>query len=308
MVLASFEGESNSANNALWRSSCENLMQQIIESPYLYAIFGFLSSSSNYKAVLSDCDIGLPDKIGFSCQYLDDDQLKEFLAHNQKEVVNKGDLEGLILTGIDSVGGGLNLLQSYLDNTGDIQTVALILSHVSINRVKDRRIGEWTETYQELLDHWQLWFERARFDVGRSKNLGGRQNISPQVFARCNFCNTNLTLGRESTSIVGRGRGFPRLNAQSKAYSKVSICPNCSKPLPRCSLCLLNFDCTPSDPRTRQFIDGGSSWHSGSHPFDYWFTWCQTCKHGGHAKHIFEWFAIHDECPVTDCHCKCDLG
>ena len=25
-------------------------------------------------------------------------------------------------------------------------------------------------------------------------------------------------------------------------------------------------------------------------PFDNWFTWCQNCKHGGHALHLIEWF------------------
>ena len=37
-----------------------------------------------------------------------------------------------------------------------------------------------------------------------------------------------------------------------------------------------------------------------------WFTWCQTCKHGGHADHMTEWFRSHSECPVTGCTCKCN--
>ena len=36
-----------------------------------------------------------------------------------------------------------------------------------------------------------------------------------------------------------------------------------------------------------------------------WFTWCQTCRHGGHAKHILEWFEEHTECPVNNCDCNC---
>ena len=38
---------------------------------------------------------------------------------------------------------------------------------------------------------------------------------------------------------------------------------------------------------------------------DDWFTWCQSCRHGGHASHLLEWFAEHSECPVTGCNCKC---
>lgn len=38
---------------------------------------------------------------------------------------------------------------------------------------------------------------------------------------------------------------------------------------------------------------------------------CQTCRHGGHAVHILEWFLnedgkrTHDVCPVVDCNCRC---
>jgi len=56
--------------------------------------------------------------------------------------------------------------------------------------------------------------------------------------------------------------------------------------------------------------DGGgesnrSVWAHGSSSFDEWFSWCQTCRHGGHAKHLLDWFSVHAECPVTDCTCKC---
>lgn len=56
--------------------------------------------------------------------------------------------------------------------------------------------------------------------------------------------------------------------------------------------------------------------------FSHWFTWCQSCRHGGHAAHITHWFKYvvyvylsnichniycreHSECPVTACKCKC---
>lgn len=39
--------------------------------------------------------------------------------------------------------------------------------------------------------------------------------------------------------------------------------------------------------------------------FDSWFTWCQTCRHGGHSSHITDWFNEHTRCPVTGCECKC---
>ena len=45
--------------------------------------------------------------------------------------------------------------------------------------------------------------------------------------------------------------------------------------------------------------------------FDDAIVICQTCRHGGHAVHILEWFLdedgrrTHDVCPVADCNCRC---
>ena len=36
-----------------------------------------------------------------------------------------------------------------------------------------------------------------------------------------------------------------------------------------------------------------------------WFSWCQTCKHGGHLKHMLEWFRVHDKCSFLHCKCQC---
>ena len=41
---------------------------------------------------------------------------------------------------------------------------------------------------------------------------------------------------------------------------------------------------------------------------------CQTCRHGGHAEHILEWFFVEDSertrgvCAVADCNCRCTDG
>ena len=40
-------------------------------------------------------------------------------------------------------------------------------------------------------------------------------------------------------------------------------------------------------------------------------VFCQTCRHGGHASHILEWFygeengKPHEMCPVASCQCRC---
>jgi hypothetical protein len=36
-----------------------------------------------------------------------------------------------------------------------------------------------------------------------------------------------------------------------------------------------------------------------------WFSWCQSCKHGGHIKHLIDWFKYHQKCPFLHCRCNC---
>ena len=48
-------------------------------------------------------------------------------------------------------------------------------------------------------------------------------------------------------------------------------------------------------------------WRASSSAFSHWMVWCQSCRHGGHADHMREWFERHDECPVSGCSCRCSL-
>ena len=41
---------------------------------------------------------------------------------------------------------------------------------------------------------------------------------------------------------------------------------------------------------------------------EQWFVWCQFCRHGGHQKHLEEWFRVNEECPVSNCKCLCRIG
>ncbi|KAI8143121.1 hypothetical protein BJV82DRAFT_515140, partial [Fennellomyces sp. T-0311] len=61
---------------------------------------------------------------------------------------------------------------------------------------------------------------------------------------------------------------------------------------------------TPIDPLRRNIAINDSR-KADPAGFDLWFTWCQTCRHGGHAVHIFEWFKNHTTCPVSNCSCNC---
>ncbi len=53
--------------------------------------------------------------------------------------------------------------------------------------------------------------------------------------------------------------------------------------------------------------DRKNPYQPGPSGFDLWFTWCQTCRHGGHAIHILQWFEKHKICPVSECNCQCSM-
>ena len=124
---------------------------------------------------------------------------------------------------------------------------------------------EWLECYRLLLNGLQMWNSRAAFDVGRFDHLrrlnqGGlvhsstvrhtsaiKQNqkdksqsssyFPPQLWARCNFCNSSLPLSK-----LRRQEGIAN-SWLSRQKPVLTCCPQCKKPLPRCSICLLSLGC-----------------------------------------------------------------
>jgi hypothetical protein len=219
-----------------------------------------------------------------------------YIQSTAESLTNDGEIDGIILTGLTET--GLDLLTNYVNRTGDIQTVALISSVAVPRYFKDARVEEWVDCYRELLDRWQLYYTRARFDIARGRCL--QQNtasgvsaadITPtQIYVRCNFCNQSIARnllvpgvrGRDGRRLIvpggsgpgagaghglgmhshdkqgamaggmGQGTGMagpggatggaPGTSSGSAGNSnKAVVCPSCSKPLPRCAICLLHL-------------------------------------------------------------------
>ncbi|CAL1531728.1 unnamed protein product [Lymnaea stagnalis] len=296
MALSGFTEE----KNALWRRTCGTLRYQLV-NPYLRAIFAFLAcDEDNYDDVLNEEDMSVEDRTAFALNYLPDSKLKSYLCKLSDELTKAGDLDGVLLTGETSLlnSKGIELLGNYVDLTSDVQTAAIAaVFSMSTMLLKDTRIIEWIEVYRDLLDRWRYWHQRARFDIVRQSFI--QERVPPQVHISCNFCGKPVTTGVPS-SMMGRisvkiHNVFAR-GPQNRP--KITCCPSCRKALPRCAICLTHMG-TPS----------GTGLESGSGakltPFQEWFTWCQTCRHGGHAAHLIQWFSEHSECPVTGCTCKC---
>ncbi|RWS24977.1 WD repeat-containing protein mio-like protein [Leptotrombidium deliense] len=307
MALSGYTG----VRNQRWCEMCKSLRSKFTD-PYLKAMFYFLTSEmSNYKEILqNDNKLHLSDRVAFACKFLSDQKLHKFLSSLTQKLVDAGDLEGLFLVGLSNK--GIDLLQRYVEMTSDVQTVSLIILHSLPAMHDDPRVQLWVDKYRELLDCWCLWHKRALFDIEWYKRLPPKSSPPQQLFVSCNFCgqsvSSNFGLVGNTKTIAQRStyeqQPFGRVSVSAATNkSRIQSCPGCRKPLPRCSLCLTQLG-TPvgvywrnkkSDEETERKLS----------PFPSWFTSCQTCRHGGHANHLIEWFKEHIECPVSGCNCKC---
>lgn len=309
MALAGYTEE----RKGLWRETCVNLRAQLTD-PYLRAMFAFLTDDADsFDPVLGETDMAIQDRVAFACTYLSDVRLVDYLEKLNTRLTEEGNLDGILLTGLCSE--GIDLLQRYVDLTGDVQTVALVTIHTLQHAIaKDSRLAHWVQSYRNLLDSLCLWNERAQLDVIMNENKHAER--PPQhIYITCNFCKKGIT---PYIQAAGRPRNpYARFGTGSSSKSKMQACPNCRKPLPRCSLCLVHMGTPAGWGSTTQKSsaqeEGGEGSASASTPssrrklthFSSWITWCQTCRHGGHAHHLMEWFKEHTECPVTTCTCKC---
>ncbi|KAK7083685.1 hypothetical protein SK128_028073 [Halocaridina rubra] len=296
----------------LWRETCTVLRSQL-RDPYLRAMFAFLTDDADsYDPVLGETEIAIQDRVAFACTYLSDIRLKEYLERLNARLTEEGNLDGILLTGLSSE--GIDLLQRYVDLTGDVQTVALVTIHTLQHLVpKDTRLAHWVQSYRSLLDSLRLWNERAQLDVIMN-NSKYAERPPQHIYISCNFCMKSISAYIQAP---GRTRNpYARFGTGSASKAKMQACPNCRKPLPRCSLCLVHMGTTSGwggTAFTRNTAEDGTGTVKSTNDASRkklsnvmsWFTWCQTCRHGGHAFHLMEWFKEHTECPVTQCTCKC---
>ena len=133
----------------------------------------------------------------------------------------------------------------------------------------------------------------------------GTPRVDP-VHAPCACGHVRAWLEKDEEKRLGRGK--------LTACENVKPCPNpkCKKPLPRCAVCLQHMGCPdPADAICPTALGSPPHaprvWKASSSAFGHWMVWCQSCRHGGHADHMREWFERHDECPVSGCNCRCAL-
>ncbi|GBP16081.1 GATOR complex protein MIOS [Eumeta japonica] len=272
----------------VWRETAATAAPSLPD-PYLRALFAFLSAivatashhhQPDYDAVLNEKEMRLEDRVAFACIFLGDERLAEYVRRLTDDHVHRGALAGVLLTG--SSPEGVSLLQRWLETTGDVQTAALVAARTfTPDLIKDSRVLTWIDSYRSLVDSWRLWWARCSFDTwlaGTPANHDARQ-----VCIACGYCGKTVAA---ASGLTRPARHLPRL-APPAAKMKISACPHCRKPLPRCAVCALHMGT------------------AGGGEFPGWFTWCVACRHGGHATHLLNWFREHTECPVSSCSCRC---
>jgi hypothetical protein len=252
----------------------ELFQNEKLDDPYIRASIGFLKNN-DFSSVLYESGIPFTDRMAFALKYLPNDALMNYCTKMREMFIQQGDLQGIVLTGLSHL-DTLRLLTNYVDKSSDVQTAAILMTLIPI---KERQAIIWLETLRDLMDKWKLWEQRAMFDMEVKASIE-----SHSMMIKCKFCNQSISTEKK--------RAFRKYGGGTTI---ASACPNCSKPLPTCSICEMSY--------------GSSCWSFGSdkvtNSLDYTFVWCTQCKHAGHMKHLSDWFETHTVCPVPGCECIC---
>ncbi|KAI0071900.1 hypothetical protein K474DRAFT_1629835 [Panus rudis PR-1116 ss-1] len=296
-MLAALSPSSSNRNNEL-RDHCERLIVRL-QDPYLRALLTHLTFNDDWTEVLAEEALPLRERLAIAIQFLNDKDLTSYLRRIMERCSHHGDIDGLIVTGLTTY--GLDIIQTYVDITGDLQSAAL-LANLNPARARDARSERWLEQYRDMLDQWKLFHFRCQLDIDRGRILQDaiqHNEISPfewtprQIVLRCNYCNKPFT---------------PPLPNNARPTS----CVHCGRSLPRCSICLLTLSIVQDIPRNAELVRSNPK--GTSNTIDEGLVFCQSCRHGGHASHILEWFygedgtRSHGSCPVANCHCRCADG
>jgi len=289
LAVSGFSAE----GSKLWREVVSSSLAQLPD-PALRSLFAFLTAEDDeYTEVLNQENLPFTDRIAFAVRFLSDKLLQKYLDTEWTSLLNRGSIEALLLS--SSQTDSLDVLQAYVDKTGDVQSASWICVKIlPAEKLQADRVTHWLHNYRQILDQWNMFAERAELDIWLSR-VDPSWETQQQIYIACNFCGKSIShAGKPRTSKTGS------LNRQSTVQnkSKAQACPSCRKPLPRCAVCLVNMG-------TMSGLSNQDDRKKVVTRFGEWFTWCQTCRHGGHADHLLEWFGQHTVCPVTGCACKC---
>lgn len=319
-AIAAYAAFKDTSSNSTWKDRCRQLASDLAD-PYLRIIFAYIADG-NWWDVLDETALPLRERLGVALRFLPDSELEIYLNRLAEVVIERGDVEGIILTGITM--NGIKLLQSFVDRNNDVQSACLIATFASPKYFVDDRVETWVDSYRNLLNSWSLFSARAKFDIARAK-LSKRTNeqtqttrsVPRQLYLQCINCHKSISrdeLQHEEVPTVGTTK-----KTKKRAITNHS-CHHCGYPLPRCAICLITQGVPV--PKEVMHINSSNIKRNGrvgsmeaaeiarrernETQFKEWFSFCLSCNHCMHAGHAEEWFSKHFVCPVPDCECKCN--
>lgn len=198
-------GPSNPSNNTDLRDRCQHLIVRL-QDPYFRAMLTHLALG-DWPEVLEEESLPLRERLAIAFQFLDDKSLSSYLRRTAAHLRSQGDIGGIIITGL--MRPGMDILQSYVDRTGDVQTAAILSAYVSPAKFPDFRVERWLEAYRDLLDGFKLFHHRVSFDIERGhiiQDAVQNGDVAPfewtprQILIRCNYCNKSISVPGSAAS------------------------------------------------------------------------------------------------------------
>lgn len=317
-LLASNEINAEQREMCLW-------MAADTEDAALKALLAYLVSG-DWRDVMKTPYLHLGYRLALGLKYLNDTELNNFIASETARSVRNGDLEGILLTGLAGE-QAMDLFQTYITRTGDLQTAVLATGFTHPTYGDDMRWEIWKESHFEQMQRWRCFTQKALFTVqhaamSRSLRTGESLVEAPekQIVLRCAHCQGNLA---REPAVSKSTKAIERENAvrvSGPAAHAGTVCPRCGRHLPRCAICKLWLG-TPDSSREKKGGQQASQETNGAtvnggdlaenveerlaETMKNLLSFCLRCGHGYHAHHARMWFEQHEVCAVPDCECLC---
>jgi SEA/GATOR complex protein SEA4/MIOS len=167
----------------------------------------------DWSEILQEESLPLRERLAIAFRFLDDRALSSYLRQLTDRFRVHGDIEGIIVTGLTPI--GLDVLQGYVDSTGDVQSASILAAFVCPGTFKDARAERWLEAYRSLLDSWKLFHHRCQLDISRGKIIKEAVTkedvppfdwVAPQLAIKCGFCNKAINARTPMAGPGGRTR------------------------------------------------------------------------------------------------------
>jgi hypothetical protein len=284
------------------------------DDPALKALLTYLTNG-DWRDVMKTSYLHLGYRVALGLRYLNDTELSGFIQSETARAIRNGDLEGILLTGLGSQ--AMDLLQTYITRSNDLQTAVLAASFTNPLYVDDVRWDMWREVYFQQMQSWRAFNERSRFVTQHNRLARAREGSSAttatpkvpaQIALKCAHCLGSLAK-HDNVFPNTKSNKAPASTAQMKikgpAANAGTVCPKCGRHLPRCAICALWLG-TPG-PSRRESKKESDKRVELEEVMGRFLSFCAGCGHGYHADHALGWFEGHSVCAEPECGCECGL-